>query len=309
MPSIAERPIDDNTCSTPSLPRATLYISHHLAQKLLELYDVPHPFQPDRIIIGYDKPHALRTAKMCGAVAKALHYASPRIEQFQIACLLHDLGRVGLDQDLFGKIWSWAKAQGIPTRPREWRDAYPDTLPGKETAAFLRRFSQSLEAAGIVMDKWAREQVEMRLGFARRLRKQLRMAQPKLLAWGIAWSPWMERIMLYYYYPEKLARCPSWVRQLAEILVACEQLEAYSNARRGRDYYTREHENLRDAFEYLIRLHHEGLISRTVLGTVYRLALHHVFDEVLAAARGSTLCAEDRHHLMAVAHRIPPCPS
>ena len=56
---------------------------------------------------------------------------------------------------------------------------------------------------------------------------------------GVAWSPWMSRIMLYYYYPEKLAGAQPWVKQLAEILVACEQFEAYSNQRRGRDYYVR----------------------------------------------------------------------
>lgn len=298
----------DTTLRAPNEPRATLLIGHTLAKNLLELYDVPHPLRPERVIVGYDKPHALRTAKLCVAVAQALGYSRSRLEQFQIACLLHDLGRAGLDQRLFGKIWSWAKHHGIPTRPREWREAYPDTPPGRETQAFLRRFGPSLEKAGIQMDWWAREQVDMRLGFARRLRRHLRAAKPTLRAWGVEWAPWMERIMLYYYYPEKLERSPIWIHRLAEILVACEQLEAYCNARRGRDYYTRKSESLQAAFEYLNRLYHEGIISHVVLATMYTLTLHGVFDAILASARGRAFENTEHRQLASLAQHVLSCP-
>ena len=83
----------------------------------MALYDYPHPLQRGRIIRGYDRPHAARTARMCAAVATALGHGTERVRQYQIACLLHDLGRAGLDRQLFGKIWSWAKEHAIPTRP------------------------------------------------------------------------------------------------------------------------------------------------------------------------------------------------
>ena len=98
------------------------------------------------------------------------------------------------------------------------------------------------------MTAWAKEQVEMRLGYSRRLARRLRTVRPAIKKMGVTWAPWMQQVMLYYYYPEKLASAKPWVRQLAEILVACEQFEAYSNQRRGRDYYVRKKETLVDAF-------------------------------------------------------------
>ena len=208
---------------------------------------------------------------MCTAVAKELGHPLDRITQYQVACLLHDLGRAGLDQRLFGKIWSWAKQHKIPTRPREWRATHPDTPYGQETRTFLRMYSKDLMRQGIPIDPWTKEQIEMRLGFARRLRKQLHVIKPKLRTMGIMWASWMELVMLYYYYPEKLEKAPTWVKQLGEVLVACEQLEAYSNNRRGRDYYARAKESFVEAFRYLAELQSEGILSRTVLTTIRRV--------------------------------------
>lgn len=268
---------------------APLLIPRRLATSLLRLYDKADPRQPQRIIKGYDRAHALRTARMCAAVAGRLGHPPQRIVTYQIACLLHDLGRSGLDRPLFGAIWSWARQRGIPTRPREWRVAHPDTPYGKETEAFLARYQKELHAAGICMDTWAREQVEMRLGYARRLRRRLREVHSRLAALEIRWAPWMELVMLYYYYPEKLDRAPAWVRQLAEVLVACEQFEAYSNRRRGRDYYARDRESLAEAFAYLEKLHKERILSRPVVGALRSLAAEGVFDQILADARGGAL--------------------
>jgi hypothetical protein len=261
------------------------------------LYDYPHPLKPGVIIKGYDKPHAFRTAQMCATVAAELGHPQLRIRNYHIACLLHDLGRAGLDQRLFGKIWSWAKHQHIPTRPQEWRAKHPETPYGGETAAFLRQYKKDLLHQGIPIDRWTREQIEMRLGFARRLRRQLQRVKPQLKSLGIRWASWMELIMLNYYYPEKLVQAPSWVKQLGEILVACEQLEAYSNNRRGRDYYARSRENFSEAFQYLAGLHSQGVIGQEVWQTIRRLTAQGTFDNILSAARGQTLSAHDRRYL------------
>ncbi len=243
--------IDCHALSIASSHRAPLLIAQPLAKQLLSLYDVPHPLDKKRMIRGYDCPHALRTARMCAAVASRLGHDHAVVLRYQIACLLHDLGRAGLDRKLFGRIWSWAKQRCIPTRPREWRARHPATRYGRETEAFLALYRKDLEADGIVMHAWAREQVEMRLGYARRLARRLRQVKPELKTLGITWQPWMGQVMLYYYYPEKLLRAKPWVRQLAEVLVACEQFEAYSNQQRGRDYYLRAKETLPEAFTYL----------------------------------------------------------
>src|SRR5512134_410045 len=245
--------------------RAPLIVPRSLVSRLMRLYDYPHPLLRDRTIRGYDRPHAVRTARMCAAVASALGHGTERVRQYQIACLLHDLGRAGLDRQLFGKIWSWAKAHGIPTRPREWRAIHPETTYGRETEAFLARYRQDLAADGIAMTPWAKEQVEMRLGYARRLARRLRAVRSSIKKMSVRWEPWMQLVMLYYYYPEKLAKAKPWVKQLAEILVACEQFEAYSNQRRGRDYYVRKKETIVEAFAYLEKLEGEGILSREVM--------------------------------------------
>jgi hypothetical protein len=234
---------------------------------------------------------------MCAAVAFRLGHSDERVRAYQIACLLHDLGRAGLDRPLFGKIWSWAKARGIPTRPREWRAVYRDTRYGRETEAFLARYRPGLEAAGIRMDRWAAEQVEMRLGYARRLARRLQSVKPIIKRLGVAWAPWMQRVMLYYYYPERLAGAKPWVRQLAEILVACEQFEAYSNQQRGRDYYTRKKETLTEAFAYLDKLALEGLLSQDVMCALRASAGEGAFDSILEEARGVPLTRPERQFL------------
>jgi len=274
-----------------------LLVPRALASKLLHLYDYPDPRRPGRLIKGYDCPHALRTARMCAAVAQRMGHRPARVRLYQIACILHDLGRAGLDRRLFGKIWSWARAQGIPTRPREWRAIHPETRYGRETEAFVSRYRKPMAAAGIPLDLWACEQVEMRLGYARRLAARLRIVKPALRELGVVWSPWMGRIMLYYYYPEKLDGAPPWVRQLAEILVACEQFEAYSNQRRGRDYYVRRREDLSEAFGYLDTLQREGIISRPVVRALRGLAAEGAFDTLLEQAKGRSLSRRERTFL------------
>jgi hypothetical protein len=276
---------------------APLVIPRPLASRLMRLYDYPHPLKPGVVIRGYDRPHAVRTARMCAAVAASLGHPAERVRSYQIACLLHDLGRAGLDRRLFGKIWSWAKQHHIPTRPREWRALHPGTKYGRETEAFLSLYRRELETAGITMDRWAAEQVEMRLGYARRLARRLRTVRPAMNEWGIAWAPWMQLVMLYYYYPERLTTAEPWVKQLAEILVACEQFEAYSNRQRGRDYYVRDKETLAEAFAYLGALSGEGILSEEVVQALRRLAGEGMFDSILEEARGCPLSKTERQYL------------
>jgi hypothetical protein len=267
----------------------------------MRLYDYPHPKRKGRLIRGYDRPHAVRTARMCTAVATRLGHPAERLYSFQIACLLHDLGRAGLDRKLFGAIWSWVKKQGIPTRPREWRAIHPETTYGRETEAFLTLHRHELEAAGIVMDRWAIEQVEMRLGYARRLARRLRVLKPAIENMGIRWLPWMQRVILYYYYPERLTRAKPWVKQLAEILVACEQFEAYSNRQRGRDYYVRKHETLPSAFAYLDKLAQDGIVSSEVMVALRALAAEGAFDTMLEQAKRRLLARSERRFLRGLA--------
>ena len=279
------------------IPKSLLWLSGATVNALLRCYDYPHPCKPGKIIRGYDKPHARRTAKMCAVVAHHLGHQPDRITSFQIACLLHDMGRAGLDRSLFGAIWSWARSWGIPTRPAEWRAAYPDTVYGRETEAFWKKYQPDLRNLGIKTNGWAREQVEMRLGYARRLRRRMRQIKPTLQQLGIHWSAWMEKICLYYYYPEKLADDPSWVRELGEILVACEQLEAYSNRQRGGDYYNRSEENFVEAFAYLDELRRQGQLSSKVLSAVHYLTSTGAFDSILESARKGKLTKQELRFL------------
>src|SRR6187549_2769150 len=244
---------------------APLMIPRALVSRLMHLYDVSHPFRRGRVIRGYDRAHAVRTARMCAAVASALGHEPARVRQYQIACLLHDLGRAGLDRPLFGKIWSWAKAHGIPTRPREWRAIHPETPYGRETEAFIAQYQKLLAADGILITPWAKEQIEMRLGYARRLARRLRDVRSSIRRMGVRWESWMQVVMLYYYYPEKLAGARPWVKELAQVLVACEQFEAYSNQRRGRDYYVRNKETIIEAFAYLEKLQRDGILGARVM--------------------------------------------
>jgi hypothetical protein len=289
------------------LDPAPLLVSRSLATKLLRLYDYPDPRKPGRVIKGYDRAHAFRTARMCAATALRLGHSEARVRQYQIACLLHDVSRSGLDRRLFGRIWSWAKRRGIPTRPREWRAVHPSTPYGRETEAFLARYGAELEKAGVRMDAWAKEQVEMRLGHARRLTRRLRVIKPRLSALGVSWSDWMKRVMLYYYYPERLKGAPRWVRQLAEVLVACEQFEAYSNRTRGRDYYTRAREDIRDAFAYLEKLQAERILDGVVVKTIKTLAAEGAFTQLLVQARGRGLSRREQAYLRMLGKESAPC--
>jgi hypothetical protein len=110
----------------------------------------------------------------------------------------------------------------------------------------------------------------------------------------------MQQVMLYYYYPERLTSAKPWIRQLAEILVACEQFEAYSNRHRGRDYYVRKKETLLDAFAYLEKLQEEGILSGVVVAALRRLTVQGEFNAILEEARGRIFTQEEKRALRAM---------
>ncbi len=237
---------------------------------------------------------------MCVAVAHALGHPDERLKQFEVACLLHDIGRAGLEPKLFGELWSWAKERGIPTRPAEWRAAHPRTPYGQESQAFIAKYRTQLIQEGFTLTPRVKDHIDMRLGFSRRLKKYLKPIKPAITGLGLTWAPWMERIMLFYYYPEKLETAPAWVHQLGEILVGCEQLEAYSNHRRGKDYYVRSEESFRAAFAYLKKLTSRKHISRKVFNTICQLTREGHFTTVLKKARGGSLTPKEQKYLTTV---------
>ena len=281
-------------------PKTFLLISESTAKSLLKFYDYPHPEKTNKIIEGYDKDHALRSAKMSAAVATYLGYDKDIVREYQIACILHDLGRAGLDKKLFGKIWTWAENHKIPSRPLEWREKYPQTEYGFETEAFWDMYSSKIQEMGIKNIEWAKEQIEMRLGYARRLNRLIENIKPSLKKQGIEWTDWMEKVILYYYYPEKMKDSPGWMREFGEILVGCEKLEANSNRIRGKDYYNRADESFEDAFNYLNKLKDEDRISEKVLFAIQTLVSEGLFDGILKEARNGYISKKELKFLRSI---------
>ena len=148
----------------------------------------------------------------------------------------------------------------------------------------------------------------MRLGYARRLARRLHAVRSSIKRLSVRWEPWMQAVMLYYYYPEKLAGARPWVKELAEVLVACEQFEAYSNRQRGRDYYGRRSESLEEAFRYLDKLEVEGILSAPVLSALKQLAAAGSFDDLLASARGTGMTLPERRFVRRLAREVSACP-
>ena len=77
------------------------------------------------------------------------------------------------------------------------------------------------------------------------------------------WAHWMQQVMLYYYYRRSWHR-PALGQALAEILVACEQFEAYSiSVVDGATMCGRRKRWSRLA--YLEKLQQEGILSGAVM--------------------------------------------
>ena len=141
------------------------------------------------------------------------------------------------------------------------------------------------------------EQVEMRLGYARRLARRLRQVKPDFEDPGhrLAAMDGPSDVVLLLS-GETAARNPgsgNWPKSGWP----AEQFEAYSNQQRGRDYYVHAKETLPEAFTYLDTLRREGLLSAVVVDTVQRMTAEGEFDYILEQARGYALSRGERRWL------------
>ena len=200
---------------------------------ILALYDVPDPHRPGRVIPGYDKAHAARTTEMVLRVARRLGVSGEALRKLEVTALLHDIGRAGMDAALFGRIFQAAQAAGLPVRVGDLVQRYPHISKDNATEAYLDLARPALEAAGLTVDDRLVEHVEMRMGFDRRVRRVLAEKEQELRALGVTVEPWMEQVILYYYYPERMDGAPDDARLMGMVLVACENFEAYNNVQRA----------------------------------------------------------------------------
>ncbi|MSQ25025.1 MAG: hypothetical protein EXR49_01925 [Dehalococcoidia bacterium] len=252
---------------------------------VLSLYDAPDPARHGCVIPGYDRDHAARTARIVLRLARELALDPRRHPGLELACLLHDLGRAGMDSHLFGQVFGLAQEAGLPVRLRDLRARYPHVTEAQAPAFFLELVAPLLARHAIPVDDRLRDHIAMRMDFRGRLRRMLAQSAPTLHALGLAVESWMECVMLYYYYPQLMEGQPDDVRLMGMILVACENFEAYNNVRRGRDYYRRTGERLPDVFAALDRFQAQGLIALRVLDALKRLTATGELDAVIKESR------------------------
>lgn len=253
---------------------------------LLALYDIPDATRPGRTVPGYDRDHAVRATEILLQAVRSLGVPQEYLKGLEVAGLLHDLGRAGMDSALFGRVFTIAEANGLPVRLRALRERYPHVPEAEASAFFLSLVRPHLEAAGIPIDARVAEHVRMRMAFKARFREQLDASAGTLKALGVRFLPWMERVVLYYYYPQDMVGEPAHVRLMGMLQVASENFEAMNNAQRGRDYYGRGRERLQDVFATLSRFQAEGLVSAEVIACLKSLAAAGTLDEVVRESRG-----------------------
>ena len=257
-----------------------------LRRNLLSLYDVPSPGDPSRVVAGYDKAHAERATRIVLALAGELGLAGDWLADLEVTCLLHDLGRAGMDPQLFGSIFRLAEERGVPVRLSEMRERYPELDEAHACGHFLDLMAPVFHEQGIEITPAVADHVAMRLDFRGRLRRVLDECAPKLAAWGVAVQPWMEKVMLYYYYPALIEDEPDEVRRMGMMLVAGENFEAYNNHERARDYYLGREATLAAVFEALDGFERRGLVDGAVMGALRRLTASGRLDAVIKESRG-----------------------
>ena len=257
-----------------------------LRRNLLSLYDAPSPGDPSRIAPGYDKAHAERASRIVRALADELAVPRERLPDLEVTCLLHDLGRAGMDPHLFGRIFRLAEERGVPVRLSEMRERYPDLDEAHACGHFLDLMAPAFHEAGIEITPAVADHVAMRLDFKGRLRRVLAECGPKLAAWGVAIHPWMEKVMLYYYYPALIEDEPEETRRMGMMLVAGENFEAYNNHERARDYYLGRDASLAAVFDALDVFQRRGIVNAVVMDALRRLTASGRLDGVIKESRG-----------------------
>jgi len=257
-----------------------------LRRDLLSLYDAPTPGDPSRVVAGYDKAHAARATRIVLALADELALPDQWRADLEVTCLLHDLGRAGMDPQLFGSIFRLAEERGVPVRLSEMRERYPELDEAHACAHFLDLMAPVFYEQGMEITAAVADHVAMRLDFKGRLRRVLDECAPKLAAWGVAVLPWMEKVMLYYYYPALIEDEPDEVRRMGMMLVAGENFEAYNNHERARDYYVGREARLAAVFDALDGFERRGLVDGVVMGALRRLTASGRLDAVIKESRG-----------------------
>ena len=191
---------------------------------LLALYDVPDPEATGQRIPGYDRDHAARATEIVLLVASGLGLDDRWQRDLEITALLHDIGRAGMEPTLFGQVFSLAAELGLPVRAKELRSKYPEVDEREATAFFLDLIGPSLRERGIPVDDTLIDHIRMRMDFKGRLRQVLDDKRQDLDRLGVSVHPWMEKVMLYYYYPEEMTGEAEEARLMGMTLVACENL-------------------------------------------------------------------------------------
>ena len=253
---------------------------------LLDLYDVSDPDDPNLIITGYDKDHARRTASIVDVIAPKIGIDDQWLESLHQTALLHDIGRVGLDPDLFSIIFRTAEEAGIPIRLPDMKMRFPHLRENEIVERFMELSIPSLVTKGIDITERVIEHVKMRMDYKGRVSSVLKNNTHKFLELGVVIESWMEKVILYYYYPEVMKNEPEIVRRMGMLLVACENFEALNNFKRGRDYYGRTEEKMNDVFSKLDEFVQNGLIDRYIVKTLAKTALAGDLNAILSEARG-----------------------
>ena len=105
-------------------------------QALLALYDAPGA--DGKVLPGYDRDHADRTSRIVRLVVRKLGLDPAWERDLEVVALLHDIGRAGMDPQLFGQVFGLAQERGIPVRIQELRSRYPDVSDPNATSVSLR---------------------------------------------------------------------------------------------------------------------------------------------------------------------------
>ncbi len=256
-----------------------------IRQKLLAMYDYRDP-ATGRMIPGYDKEHAERTSRIVIKAARRLGITGETLEELEITTLLHDLGRVGLEPGLFSRIFGYAQAEGLPVRVTDLVSQYSNIKKEQAATFYERLVKPVLKKYGIALNDRVRRHIEMRMNFERLLRSEIKRREKEFEKLGVKISDWMVKVMLYYYYPEYLSKSSDQNRLMGMLLVACENLEAYNNIQRGRDYYGRRRESLKESFAVLKRFVSQKLITKEVYDCLKQLVSSGDLDTILAESRG-----------------------
>lgn len=253
---------------------------------LLAMYDTPDPNNSKSKIQGYDKDHAERTTRIVLMAAKKMNINARYLPDFEAASLLHDIGRVGIDPELFGKIFRLAQEHNLPVRITDIRLTHPEISDSKASDFYLKLISPILKDNGIQITSKVIDHINMRMAHKERLSATISKLKPQLNNLKVTIKPWMKKVILFYYYPQLMKNESKEVHKLGMLLVACENFEAYNNRRRGRDYYCREKESLKDAFDKIKKFKDNGLISGQVLKVLQDLTIEGDLDNIIKESRG-----------------------